>query len=70
MMDVDYRRPDIDPEVKQLLFDRLCVAFMDCRPDLKQMSLDEWLCEHLEKLSEAERRCAQAIIDLYYEEIG
>jgi len=36
--------------------------FMDRRPELKQMSLDEWLWEHVEYLSPAELREGMAIL--------
>lgn len=50
-------------------YDRLAVALMETRPDLKQMSLDEWLVEHMDSLSQNERRAASAIIDLYHEKV-
>lgn len=47
--------------------DQLAIALMQTRPDLAQMSLDEWLAEHFEKLTESERRAATAIIEMHHE---
>lgn len=46
--------------------DELALELMASRPELKPMSLDEWLIEHMEKLSEAERKNCTAIIDAYF----
>jgi hypothetical protein len=48
--------------------DREAIALMESRPDLQQMSLDEWLLEHSEKLSDHEKRAASAILDRYFAE--
>lgn len=40
--------------------------FMETRPDLRIMSLDEWLVEHREALSEEERKTGAAILDALY----
>ena len=42
--------------------DAMCRAVMGLRPDLAPMSLDEWICEHWEKLTEAELRLANAAL--------
>lgn len=47
--------------------DALAIAMMETRPDLKQMSLDEWVIEHAEKLTDAERRAASAIVQMHHE---
>lgn len=43
----------------------LARALMATRPDLTEMSLDEWLAEHFEKLTDAQRRAATAIIEMH-----
>ena len=47
--------------------DTLALAFMDMRPDLAPMSLDEWLIKHAEALSPAMRGAGHAIENLYWE---
>lgn len=47
--------------------DALALAFMDMRPDLAPMSLDEWLIEHAQALSPAMRGAGHAIENLYWE---
>lgn len=51
--------PDFDK------LDQLALAMMRTRPDLEEMSLDEWLHEHNEKLSRREKQTASAILSLY-----
>lgn len=55
---------DFQLEIDRRL-DVLAVGFMAKRPDLPTMSLDDWLAEHHEKLSEKERLDAIAILDAY-----
>lgn len=45
--------------------DALAIKLMQSRPELDEMSLDEWLAEHHEQLSSDERKAASAIIDAY-----
>ena len=40
-------------------------AMMATRPELKQMSLNEWLAEYMDQLSLEERRAASAILELF-----
>ncbi|MBX4911456.1 hypothetical protein HJA82_29520 [Rhizobium bangladeshense] len=47
--------------------DKIARAMMDARPDLEQMSLDEWLLTHNDKLTVRERQAAYAILCLYDE---
>lgn len=47
------------------LYDNLARAFMDTRPDLRPMSLDEWIIENAEQLDEAERKAGAAIMALH-----
>lgn len=47
------------------LLDKLAVAMMETRPDLEQMSLDEWLMAHNDKLTVHERQAAFAILTLF-----
>jgi hypothetical protein len=42
--------------------DELCRVVMALRPDLEPMSLDDWIAEHAEKLTEAELRLANAAL--------
>lgn len=49
---------------KQNLMDVLALALMETRPDLAQMSLDEWVAEHSESLSDAEQYIAIKILEL------
>ena len=62
-------RSPADPEVVQERLDKVIEAFMATRPELTPMSLDEWLVEHFDHLSDAERRAATALIDLYMENV-
>jgi len=55
----------MDTRTKLERADALALAMMQTRPDLAEMSLDEWLVEHWDRLSETERRAAQAIVDLH-----
>lgn len=59
----------IDHEIAELeaenLLHEMARALMDTRPDLTQMSLDEWLVEHAEKLDDAEKRAATAILEMF-----
>jgi len=50
---------------QQRRLDALAKAMMATRPDLKEMSLDEWLVQHSDSLSEKERDAATAISALY-----
>jgi len=45
--------------------DTLAAAFMATRPDLRTMSLDEWLIQHHDHLSPDERAAGQAILALH-----
>ena len=45
--------------------DALARALMDVRPDLKRMSLDEWIHEHAENLRADELRAAHAVLALH-----
>jgi hypothetical protein len=47
--------------------DALAIAMMQTRPDLREMSLDEWLIQHDAHLSPNERAAGQAILALHYE---
>jgi hypothetical protein len=49
--------------------DLLALAMMNMRPDLRQMSLDEWLVEHDAKLTPAEKTAGHAISALYDAEV-
>jgi hypothetical protein len=42
----------------------LCAAFMATRPDLRDMSLDQWLIHHAASLSPYERGAGHAILAL------
>ena len=53
---------DADPEEP---LHELARRFMDIRPDLPAMSLDEWLCEYHEQLTEPERKAGHAILSLF-----
>lgn len=44
----------------------LARAMMRTRPDLEEMSLDEWAHQYWDILSEEERKVAFAICDLFY----
>jgi len=59
--------PAASERLAQDRVDQLAIALMQTRPDLAQMSLDEWLAEPFKKLTESERRAATAIIEMYYE---
>ncbi|MDH2328311.1 hypothetical protein QCN27_15705 [Cereibacter sp. SYSU M97828] len=45
--------------------DAIAVAFMATRPDLASKSLDDWLAEHHDRLSNDERRAALCLLDAY-----
>lgn len=45
----------------------LAHAMMGTRPDLAEASLDEWVADHTEKLTAAERKAATAIVELFEE---
>ena len=45
--------------------DALCAAMMAMRPDLAPMSLDEWILEHREPLSDSEIAAARSILALH-----
>lgn len=45
--------------------DAAAVALMATRPDLRALSLDEWLIQHHDALTEEERRTAEAILELH-----
>jgi hypothetical protein len=45
--------------------DKIANAMMNSRPDLEPMSLDEWLLEHNDKLSDREKQAAFAILRLF-----
>ena len=47
--------------------DAMASMLMALRPDLRVMSLDEWVITHREKLTPAEAMAADAIVGLYYE---
>lgn len=49
------------------VYDQLALAMMKTRPDLKELSLDEWLLTHMDALTRRERQAAQAIINLHIE---
>lgn len=46
--------------------DVLALELMESRPELKPMSLDEWVIEHMDHLSEQERYNCSAIINAYF----
>jgi hypothetical protein len=48
--------------------DALAREFMGQFPELPQMSLDEWLAEHHETLSETERRAGYELLAAYDED--
>ena len=53
-------------KVNYRLADELARAAMAIRPDLKQnMSLDEWLAEYSEQLSEREKAVAYAALNYH-----
>lgn len=54
-----------DAETRTDRLDALARALMDTRPDLEPMSLDEWVWQHHECLTDAERSTASAISALY-----
>lgn len=58
---------DMDEEERRARLDAIARAMTDLRPDLAPKSLDEWILEHAEKLTEPERRAASAILALYPE---
>lgn len=45
--------------------DKIARSFMESRADLQAMSLDDWMMEHSDKLSDRERGAALAILQLY-----
>lgn len=47
------------------LADTLARALMSLRPDLRAMSLDEWICQHTDRLSESELRAANSILAMH-----
>lgn len=47
--------------------DAAAVSLMDARPDLKQMSLDEWVLTHADALTDAEKHQAERIIKAYFD---
>lgn len=49
----------------QTRLDVVAIEFMQSRPDLKEMSLDEWVMEHAALLSADEVENAYAIIKAY-----
>lgn len=50
--------------------DALAREFMGQFPELRQMSLDEWLAEHHEALSEMDRRAGYELLAAYDESHG
>lgn len=54
-------------EVERDRLDDVARAFMDLRADLKPMSLDEWLVEHQEAISDDMRDLGYQILDLFPE---
>lgn len=54
-----------EAETRTVRLDALARALMDTRPDLEPMSLGEWVWQHHERLTDAERRSASAISALY-----
>ncbi|MTH62156.1 hypothetical protein [Paracoccus litorisediminis] len=65
----EWQRADNDDEreQRQERLDTLARAMMATRPDLQEMSLDEWLHQHHDKLSDNEKRAATWIIELHSE---
>jgi len=55
----------VDAETDFTRADELCLCLMACRPDLPQLSLDEWLIEYDLNLTPEEKRVGRAILDLY-----
>ena len=55
---------DFQSEISARL-DEIAVSYMAQFPDLRTMSLDEWLAEHREALSEEERAIALEILQAY-----
>jgi DNA-binding SARP family transcriptional activator len=49
----------------QSRLDVVAIEFMQSRPDLKEMSLDEWVIEHAGSLTADEVEDAYAIIEAY-----
>lgn len=47
----------------------LAEAMMATRPDLEPASLDDWVLTHHDRLSDAERRAATAILDISLEPV-
>ena len=45
--------------------DGLAVALMRTRPDLRELSLDEWLVEHLETLPAETRKIGEELLAAY-----
>jgi len=56
----------VHKEEMQSRLDALAQELMATRPDLAEMSLDEWLVEHMDSLSQSERADASAIIAAYF----
>jgi hypothetical protein len=46
-------------------YDLLAAVMMATRPELQQMSLDEWIIEHMEALDDDELTAATAILKLH-----
>lgn len=63
----EWRERDLNALTDIARIDTLALAFMDMRPDLAPMSLDEWLIEHAQALSPAMRGAGHAIENLYWE---
>lgn len=54
-------------KVQEEAMHALARAFMDTRPNLKSLSLDEWMVEHDEVLTPAERATGHAILSMFAE---
>lgn len=50
--------------------DGLALELMRSRPDLREMSLDEWLVEHMGALPTETRKIGEAILAAYDDEPG
>jgi len=49
------------------ILDRMAQCMYDLRPDLKPISLDEWVFEYADQLTPAERSAAAHIVKIYEE---